>query len=917
MTGMQALVRLPIQQRLRDAAAGLNTGGYISGYRGSPLGRYDIELWRAGPILARHNIVFRPGLNEDLAATAIWGAQHVASFPGATVDGVFGVWYGKGPGVDRSGDALRHANFTGTAPKGGALALAGDDHGAKSSTAVNFSDTSFVAVGMPVLYPSNTQELIDFGLHGIAMSRFSGCWVGMKVVTDVAEGGGTVYVGPDSPPIVIPERPSKPAGGVSARSIDMPLMQEERLYNHKLPAALAYARANELNRVVGDSPNARVGVVAAGKAWQDLLQALGNLGLNDNGAALGLAPVESRHGLAARPGRRARFRPRTRSHRRDRGEAPAARGSDPLDPLRGGERAAHRRQIFRRADLRSGPWRAGHPELRRDDAGTGRAGARESVGRARSGLRLERARERRRKRSPTAPRQCEAPASAPAVRTTDRPAFPKAAARSPASAATPWRCYVNPMQTTTVSHMGGEGAMWLGQQPFTRQGHVFANLGDGTYAHSGVLAVRQAVAANVPITYKILYNGFVSMTGGQPIEGGMSPVQILAELAAEGVKKLALVADDPDRYVGVPLPPGVVLRHRDAMDEVQREFREFKGVSVILYDQPCATERRRLRKRGKWADPAIRTFIHPEVCEGCGDCGRVSELHGDRAARDRMGPQAAHKPVELQQGFLLRRGLLPELRDRPRRAAAQARRRRAARTAAGSRADPARDRRALERARRGHRRLWRRHGQPDAGGRRLSRRALQHQSRPHRPQPEIRRRHRACAPGASGGGSARHAHRLGRGGRADRLRPHRRRGRRMSVEAQVGHAGRHRRGSHPDVRVRAQSELERRQGGTDRAARSPRSATRRSSSTDSDSPRSCSATRSPRTCSCWGPPGRKASCRSGGRRSSGRSSSTASRSRPTSRRSNGAGAPRTTSPGSRSSSAGRSPSARPRRRSTR
>ena len=276
MTGMQALVRLPIQQRLRDAAAGLNTGGYISGYRGSPLGRYDIELWRAGPLLESRNIVFRPGLNEDLAATAIWGAQHLTSFPGATVDGVFGIWYGKGPGVDRSGDALRHANFTGVSPKGGVIALAGDDHGAKSSTAVNFSDTSFIAVGMPVLYPSNTQELIDFGLHGIAMSRFSGCWVGVKVVTDVAEGGGTVYVGLDSPAIAIPERPSNPPGGVGARAIDMPVAQEERLYNHKLPAALAYARANALNRIVGGA-NARVGVVGAGKAWQDLLQALGHL----------------------------------------------------------------------------------------------------------------------------------------------------------------------------------------------------------------------------------------------------------------------------------------------------------------------------------------------------------------------------------------------------------------------------------------------------------------------------------------------------------------------------------------------------------------------------------------------------------------------------------------------------------------
>ena len=308
----------------------------------------------------------------------------------------------------------------------------------------------------------------------------------------------------------------------------------------------------------------------------------------------------------------------------------------------------------------------------------------------------------------------------------------------------------NPMQTTTVSHMGGEGAMWLGQQPFTSQSHVFANIGDGTYAHSGVLAVRQAIAADVPITYKILYNGFVSMTGGQPIEGGMTPIQILAELAAEGVRKMALVADDPDRYLAVPLPPGVILRHRDAMDEVQREFREFKGVSVILYDQPCATERRRLRKRGKWADPAIRTFIHPEVCEGCGDCGRVSNCMAIEPLETEWGRKRRDQPVELQQGLHLRRGLLPELRHRPWGAAAQARRRRAARSAADSRAGPAGDGRPLERARRRHRRLRSRHRQPDSGRRGLSRRAFQLQSRPHGPEPEIRRRHLACASGAQG-----------------------------------------------------------------------------------------------------------------------------------------------------------------------
>ncbi|MGO9418212.1 indolepyruvate ferredoxin oxidoreductase family protein [Roseiarcus sp.] len=656
MTGMQALVRLPIQQRLRDAAAGLNTGGYVSGYRGSPLGRYDIELWRAQPMLQRLNIVFRPGLNEDLAATAIWGAQHVPSFPGATVDGVFGIWYGKGPGVDRSGDALRHANFTGTSPLGGALALAGDDHGAKSSTAVNFSDTSFVAVGMPVLYPSNTQELIDFGLHGIAMSRFSGCWVGMKVVTDVAEGGGTVYVGPDQAPIVVPDRPSNPPGGFGARTIDTAPMQEERLYGHKLPAALAYARANGLNRIASNPSGARVGVVAAGKAWQDLLQALGNLKLGETGAALDLRLLkvglvwpldpavvrEFAEGLdliVIVEEKRPLLEDQIRAILYGAANAPrlvAKYFDGPVfDPAHG--------------DLAIPNYGETSPELvaetlvralRRRDPGCG--------------LSVSAAPEKRLSNRPAPVRSPGFCAGCPHNRSTRVPEGSRALAGIGCHT---MAMFVNPMQTTTVSHMGGEGAMWLGQQPFTNDGHVFANLGDGTYAHSGVLAIRQAVAADMPITYKILYNGFVSMTGGQPIEGGMTPAQILAELAADGVKKLALVVDDPERYVGVPLPPGVSIRHRAAMDEVQREFRDYKGVSVILYDQPCATERRRLRKRGKWADPAIRTFIHPEVCEGCGDCGKVSNcmaiepLETEWGRKRRINQSSCNKDFSCVDGF--------------------------------------------------------------------------------------------------------------------------------------------------------------------------------------------------------------------------------------------------------------------------
>ncbi len=472
----------------------------------------------------------------------------------------------------------------------------------------------------------------------------------------MAEGGGTVYVGPDSS-IVIPERPSKPPGGVGARTIDMPLMQEERLYNHKLPAALAYARVNELNRVVGDSPNACVGLVAAGKAWQDLLQALNNLGRTDKGAALGLRLFKVGMGWPLDPVAVRDF----------------ARGLDlvvvieekrPLleDQIRSilyGTTTAPR-IVGKYFDGPTFEPTHGAPAIPNFGETTPELVA-QVLARALS------------ERDPDC--SLSAPPEAPVKGLANRPAparNPGFCAGCPHNRSTrvpegsralagigchTMAMLVNPMQTTTVSHMGGEGAMWLGQQPFTRQNHVFANLGDGTYAHSGVLAVRQAVAADVPITYKILYNGFVSMTGGQPIEGGMTPVQILGELAAEGVKKMALVVDQPDRYLGFSLPPGVVLRHRDAMDEVQREFREFKGVSVILYDQPCATERRRLRKRGKWPDPAIRTFIHPEVCEGCGDCGRVSNcmaiepLETEWGRKRRINQSSCNKDFSCVEGF--------------------------------------------------------------------------------------------------------------------------------------------------------------------------------------------------------------------------------------------------------------------------
>lgn len=632
ISGTQALVRLPIQQRLRDEAEGKRTGGYVSGYRGSPLGRYDMDLWAAESVLKENKVFFRPAVNEDLAATAIWGAQHVGSFPGATVDGVFGIWYGKGPGVDRSADVLRHANSAGTSALGGVLALAGDDHGAKSSTIANFSDQIFIAAGMPVLYPSNTQELLDFGLHGIAMSRFSGCWVGMKVVTDVVEGGGTIYVGPDSPKIVLPGVPSLPAASpfsapsLSIRSLDLPLMAEDRLYNHKIYAAVAYARANRLNVISSDSSTARIAIVSAGKAYQDVRQATMELGWSDERlqemgiriAKVGMiwpldpefvrALAQDVDAILVVEEKRPLLEEQIKSILYDLklSKNPKVIGKAVSAPTYGLERGPH---VFpNNAEL--SPLIVAKVLL--DvmlmlNPGCGLQPI--ALPAPKSGL-------------PAQPqRDATFCSGCPHNRST------KVIEGSRALAGI--GCHtiamrINPKQTGTVSHMGGEGVMWLGQQPFTDEAHVFANMGDGTYFHSGFLAIRQAVAAKVPMTYKLLVNGFVSMTGGQPIDGDLSVPQTIRELLAEGVTEIVLVSDEPEKYAQANLPDGVKVHHRDAMEAVQKHLREVKGVTVLLYEQPCATERRRFRKRGKWVDPAKRSFINAAVCEGCGDCGIAS-----------------------------------------------------------------------------------------------------------------------------------------------------------------------------------------------------------------------------------------------------------------------------------------------------
>jgi indolepyruvate ferredoxin oxidoreductase len=638
LSGNQALVRLPIQQRLRDAAAGYNTGAYVSGYRGSPLGRFDMEMWRAKSILSGHNIHFRAAVNEDLAATALWGSQYIGSFPGNKVDGVFGMWYGKGPGVDRSGDVFRHANSAGTSPLGGVVALAGDDHGAKSSTIVNFSDQIFQATGMPVLYPSNTQELLDFGLHAIAMSRFSGCWVGMKVVTDVVEGGGTIYVGLDSPKIVLPDLEAAPALGLEGRSIrarDTMLPQEDRLYNHKLHAALAYVRVNDLNKVTHGAANKKIGIVSSGKAYQDVLQAISELGLDD--AALQTFGVS-----IAKIGCTWPLDPAfVRSF---------ASGLDTLfvveekRPILEDQIKAMLYDVVNSDAAFKAPKIIGKYAGNHAYAADRGVGVMPSVGEtnpamiakslvellglqpvhcgASQGMALQaNAGEASQAAVIRAPSFCS---GCPHNRSTKLPAGSRALAGIGCHTIA---MFQNPETTTTVSHMGGEGAMWLGQQPFTDEKHVFANMGDGTYFHSGFLAIRQAIAAHAPMTYKILVNGFVSMTGGQPVDGELTIPRMAAELVAEGAFEVVVVSDDPDKYVDDPalkLPAGVTVYPRAELELVQRRLREIPDLTILIYDQACATERRRLRKRGKWVDPQKRSFINTAVCEGCGDCGKVS-----------------------------------------------------------------------------------------------------------------------------------------------------------------------------------------------------------------------------------------------------------------------------------------------------
>jgi indolepyruvate ferredoxin oxidoreductase len=644
MSGVQALVRLPMLQRVRDVAAGLNTAGFVSGYRGSPLGGYDQALMAAKKHLAEHHIVFQPGVNEELGATAVWGTQQLDLYPKERkYDGVFGIWYGKGPGVDRCSDVFKHANMAGTSRHGGVIAIAGDDHVSKSSTAPHQSDHIFKACGLPVFFPSNVQDILDMGLHAFAMSRFSGVWSGMKTIQEVVESSASVSVDPDRVKIVLPEDFVMPPGGLHIRWPDVPLEQEARLMDYKWYAALAYVRANKLNHNVVATPHDRFGIIASGKAFNDTRQALADLGLDDDTCrALGIRlhkvnvvwPLEAtitrdfatglQEILVVEEKRQVieyqlkeelyNWRPDVRPNVL--GKFDEVPGDDS-----GGEwsmaNPSENWLLRAKADLTPAIIakaiakrlkKLGVPDdvARRMDERLSIIAAREqqlAVMKVETGER--------------APWFCS---GCPHNTSTRVPEGSRAVAGIGCHYMAVWM----DRDTSTFTQMGGEGVPWTGQAPFTKEKHIFANLGDGTYFHSGILAIRQSIASGVNITYKLLYNDAVAMTGGQQVgerPEGHSVMQIMKSLLSEGVAELVIVTDQPEKYVGKSLEAGVTVHHRDELDTIQRQFRELPGTTVIIYDQTCATEKRRRRKRGKLATPDKRVVINEAVCEGCGDCG--------------------------------------------------------------------------------------------------------------------------------------------------------------------------------------------------------------------------------------------------------------------------------------------------------
>jgi len=681
MSGVQALVKLPMLQRQRDALQGKNTAGFISGYRGSPLGNYDQSLWKAKDHLKAQNIVFQPGVNEELAATALWGTQQLGFAPPGTnkFDGVFGIWYGKGPGVDRCSDVFKHANMAGTTHWGGVLAVAGDDHVAKSSTAAHQSDHIFKACGLPVFFPASVQDILDQGLHALAMSRFAGIWSGMKTIQEIVESSATAHIDPERVQIVVPEF-VMPPGGVHIRWPDTALEQEARLFDYKWYAALAYIRANRLNHNVIASANDRFGLIASGKAYNDTRQALLDLRLDDDRCRqLGIRlhkvnvvwPLEAQTTREFATGLREilvveekrqvieyQLKEELYNWRDDVRPNILGKFDESEGDVSGGEwsipNPSERKLLRANADLTPAIIaRAIAKRLKKLGVDS------DTATQIDAHLAILDAKEQTMQTltlGTSADRQPWFCSGCPHNTSTKVPEGSRAMAGIGCHFMSIW------MDRSTVgfTQMGGEGVPWTGQQPFSTDQHIFANIGDGTYFHSGLLAVRQSVASGVNITYKILYNDAVAMTGGQQVgerPEGHSVVQIAMSMKAEGAQRIVVVTDEPEKYDGVALAEGVRVFHRDELDRIQREMREIKGTTVIIYDQTCATEKRRRRKRGTMVDPAVRVMINEEVCEGCGDCGvqsnclSVEPLETDLGRKRTINQSTCNKDTSCLKGF--------------------------------------------------------------------------------------------------------------------------------------------------------------------------------------------------------------------------------------------------------------------------
>jgi indolepyruvate ferredoxin oxidoreductase len=620
VTGYQALIRACLMQKARDRAAGLNTAGYLTGYRGSPLGGLDQQFMRAGRQLSASDVKFLPGLNEELAATALWGTQQAELRGEGKFDGVFGLWYGKGPGVDRSGDVFRHANLAGTSKKGGVLALMGDDHTAESSTTAHQSEFHFVDVMMPILNPGGVQEIIDYALYGWAMSRYTGTWTALKCMHETVESTGVVNAGLDRINPVIPADFHMPEGGLNIRLLDTILGQEARLHDFKRDAMLAFVRANKLNKIItSGGRNAKIGVITTGKAYLDVRQALDELGIdevkcNDIGLRLFkigcVWPIGRQELLDFAQGldliivveeKRSLIEVQVREELYGTANQPVCIGKKDeqgnwLFPVKGA------------LDPNDVAIAIGERLLR--------VGASDEL--AANVARLKSAQRAFAETSDVAQRIPYFCSGCPHNTSTRVPEGSRAYAGIGCHFMSQWM----ERKTLGYTQMGGEGANWIGEAPFSKREHVFQNLGDGTYNHSGYLAIRAAIASGVKMTYKILFNDAVAMTGGQTNEGGLNVPQIARQVAAEGASRVIVVSDEPWKYPkDTDWPRGLTVHHRDELDALQRDLTTVPGVSVLIYDQTCAAEKRRRRKRGTFPDPDKRVVINDLVCEGCGDCG--------------------------------------------------------------------------------------------------------------------------------------------------------------------------------------------------------------------------------------------------------------------------------------------------------